>query len=149
MSILPAVPSYNPRDIRPFITGSLRERILAKLDPQPNGCIYWTGAYNTDGRKTGRRFVPRRPVIYLGGGKRGAIVYVGPLLLAMNGEGDLQPHDPVSGERLYACHTCPTTGDGWYRCVNLAHLQWGTQVRNEQDKKQVERLPQHGQSDHT
>lgn len=141
--------SFDPRDIRPFLTAGLRERILAKLAPQADGCIYWTGSYNTDGRRSGRRFQPRRPVVFLGGGKRGPIVYVGPLILAMDGEGDLRPEDPVSGERLYALHSCRPTEDGWYRCVAREHLRWGTQRENEQDKaRHREEAIANGQRDH-
>lgn len=136
--------TFDPRDIRAFITPRLRERLLAKMQFQVSGCIYWVGAYNTDGRKAGRRFQPRRPVIYLGSavGYPNIVVYVGPLILAIAGAGDLQPVDPETGARLYACHTCrKAEGDDHYRCVAEEHLRWGTQHENEQDKKQVERLP--------
>lgn len=135
---MPALPIPYWQDVRPWVSPSLRERILAKLEVQPSGCVHWTGGYNVDGRKSGRVYRTRRPVVYLGGGDRGPIVYVAPLLLALDGDGNLRPER--DGVRLYALHTCRPSGDGWYRCVAIEHLRWGTQAENEQDKKQLERL---------
>lgn len=117
-------------------TSTLVDRLVAKIDmttPHPGGCHWWNGAYNIDGRKQGRRYRGRRPVICLGG-QDGAIVYVAPLLLALTSDGNLRPTNR-QGERLYALHTCGCGEDGWYRCVTLEHLRWGTQAENEEDKR--------------
>lgn len=113
---------------------TLRERLLAKIVmPGPaTPCATWVGAYNVDGRLTGRVHRGRRPVIFLGGGRRGRIVYAAPTLLAL-----------VDDRRLVvaaaeACHRgCPTGEpvDGVYRCVDLAHLAWGSRQENEDDKR--------------
>lgn len=123
-------------------TSTLVDRIVGKIrfSDVPGGCDIWTGAYNIDGRKNGRRNRGRRPVIWLGGNS-GPLVYVAPLLLALQNGGNMRP--TRHGVRLYALHNCVDgmCGDGgWYRCVTLAHLRWGTQEENEADKARMYQL---------
>lgn len=121
----------------PRASATLRERLLAKIvNAGPAApCATWVGAYNVDGRKSGRKTRGQRPVIYLDGGDRGPIVYVAPLLLALAHDTALRPLDPETGQPLEALHRCTPSWDGVYRCVDLACLRWGTRLENEADKR--------------
>jgi hypothetical protein len=106
---------------------TLRDRLLGKIVmPGPaTPCATWVGAYNRHGRRGRMRWFAR-PVIWLGG-TFGPVVYVAPLLLKLAG---ILPEEP---EQTEACHSCPTgtPPDGVYRCVDLAHLRWGTRGEND------------------
>lgn len=110
---------------------TLRERLLSKIvQPGPaTPCATWVGAYNIDGRR--RKWTAgRRPVIQVGA--RGSpVVYVTRLLLSLAGV------PRAHAGQIEACHCCPTgtPADGMYRCVDLAHLRWGTRAENEADKR--------------
>lgn len=119
----------------PGASATLVDRLLSKIEfaKHPGDCDLWIAAYNIDGRKHGRRFRGRRPVVQLGG-KGTPMVYVAPLMLALSTDGNLRPVNE-DGERLYALHSCDCGQDGWYRCVTLSHLRWGTQTENEADKQ--------------
>lgn len=115
----------------PGASPTLRERLLSKIVmPGPaTPCATWVGAYNRPGRTSVKHSkFHRRPVVQLG--TRGSgMRYVAPLLLEMAGT--------LPAPAQCACHTCPTgtPPDGVYRCVDLAHLRWGTYRENEADKR--------------
>lgn len=121
---------------RSIATDSLRERLLSKIVmPGPaTPCATWVGAYNQSrGLRPGhqgRYTVTRRPVIW-SGGTCGTVMYVAPLLL------QLADIEPPSEEHKEACHCCPTgtPPDRMYRCVDFAHIRWGTRHENEADKR--------------
>lgn len=112
-------------------TPTLRDRLLGKIVmPGPaTPCATWVGAYNIDGRKTGRQNRGRRPVIQIGG-IGSPVVYVTRLLLVLCGV------QREHARQIEACHCCPTgtPPDGVYRCVDLDHLRWGARDENEADK---------------
>lgn len=121
----------------PHASPTLRDRLLSKIVmPGPaTPCATWVGAYNRHAwrRKTApRAHLACRPVIFAGGGHRGPMIYVAPALLHLHDDRGLV----VSGAE--ACHKgCPTGSpvDGVYRCVDLAHLYWGSRTENERDKR--------------
>lgn len=112
---------------------SLRERLLGKIVmPGPaTPCATWVGGYNQSrGFKKGHQGRYRsthRPVIWW----IASMVYVAPLMLEKIA-GVARP----SNQQNEACHRCPTGTpiDGVYRCVDLAHLRWGSRAENEADK---------------
>lgn len=116
-------------------TPTLRERLLSKIVmPGPaTPCATWVGAYNTDGRRTGRVHRPRRPVISIGPrvGNTGVVGYVFPVLLHLAG---VEPPTPAHTEACHRGCPCGAPVDGVYRCVDLAHGAWGTREENERDK---------------
>jgi hypothetical protein len=115
----------------PGASATLRDRILGKIVmPGPaTPCATWVGAYNVDGRRSGRRNRGRRPVISAGV-FRGRTLYVAPTLLQLAG---IAPSHPAAE----AGHRCPcgVRHDGLYSCVDLDHLCWVDRTENEADKR--------------
>lgn len=112
-------------------TPSLHKRLLGKIvNAGPaTPCATWVGAYST-GRRRSTNTIHLRPVIQLGG--RGSpVAYVAPTMLRLAGV------VAESVDQREACHRCPTgtAHDAMYRCVDLAHLQWGSRDDNERDKR--------------
>lgn len=112
----------------------LCERLLSKIVmPGPmTPCATWIGAYNRSAGlrrgHQGRYRATYRPVVWY----LASTIYTAPLLL-----------DVVAGirrptaEANEACHKGCPCGPSWdlvYRCVDLAHLRWGTRHENEADK---------------
>lgn len=113
-----------------------RERMLAKLVPQPDGCWHWTGGvidahgYGRVGYK-GRRSVPLQQAVY--------DCFIGPI-----------------PEGMTVDHTCHNAASGWpggdscrhRRCGNPQHLEAVTRAENTRRAKAlVQACPQgHGYS---
>lgn len=88
-----------------------RDRLLAKLDPQPNGCWHWTGVIDKAGYGRvgyqGRRSTPLQQAVYM--------EFVGPI--------------PEGHDIDHTCHSrdlsCVRQGDNCphRRCGNPEHLE--------------------------
>lgn len=98
---------------------SLWQRLVEKLEVQPNGCWLWRGAIGKrqrgglDGRiRKGRRH-------------EGFVSPHRQMLIFAKGEPPTPAHQ--------ACHRCP--GGPHELCCNPTHLYWGTQSENEADKR--------------
>ena len=107
-----------------------KERLLAKLKPQPNGCWHWTGVVDKAGYGRvgyqGRRSTPLQQAVYL--------EMVGPI--------------PDGHEIDHACHNADDTCPGGpaclhRRCGNPAHLRPLVRVENSRlAKSRVKSCPQ-------
>ena len=94
-----------------------RERLLAKLVPQPDGCWHWTGFIDPEGYGRvgykGRRGTPLQQAVY--------DCFIGPI--------------PEARQIDHRCHTDDLTCDGGRaclhrRCGNPAHLEAVTGSEN-------------------
>jgi hypothetical protein len=109
---------------------SPRERLMARSETQPNGCVLWTGG--CDGRGYGMIHANGKAI------KTHRLAY----LLA---HGSLP-------EGLLVCHNCP--GGDNPRCINPEHLFLGTPLDNVRDmiakgrKRQAKELPMTRGDDH-
>lgn len=104
------------------------ERFWSKVDTStgPGTCWPWKGARSKKNR--GRRGIIRS------GGRGTRIIIAARAALALGTDGDLEPIEPETGERLEACHSCGGGGDKG-DCCNPAHLYWGTRQQNVDDIK--------------
>ena len=109
------------KDILTPTTKTLKERLEAKSAPQPNGCIYWTGAITTDGYgliRYGKRLI--------GAHRASHLVYLGEI---------------PAGKHV--CHRCDVR-----HCINPAHLFLGTHQENMRDMIEKGRQARGGANSH-
>jgi hypothetical protein len=112
------------------MSGRNARRFWTKVDTSGGlfACWPWQGAYNRPGVNFKRKHQAgesRRPVFHLPGPTQSGIkVYAHRFSLSLY---DGVPVWERTG--LEACHTC-----GNFRCVNPAHLYWGTPEQNRKDR---------------